>query len=279
MSIQSIIEAAFSDADISALQTMADQVANAIETARLFDERTILIDELGARNAELERFTYTVSHDLKSPVVTIRGYLGYLKKDLEDRNFSRFEGDLDRIGKATDTMQNLLNDLLDLSRVGRVIHSPEDVPLENLIDDAFGVSVSPASMKNIKFIVQPDLPVVHCDKVRVIEVLQNLFSNAVKFMGNQENPAIEVGVKNIENNFAVIYVKDNGIGVEQQFQEQVFGLFNRLNPEMDGTGIGLALAKRIIEFHYGRIWLESEGKDKGTTIFFTLPVAEKRDNK
>jgi len=274
MSIQSVVESAFSDADITALQTMADQAANAIETARLFDERSILIDELGAKNSELERFTYTVSHDLKSPLVTIKGYLGYIKKDLKSRNFTRFENDLDRIGQATDTMQTLLNDLIDLSRVGRVVHSPEDVPMEELVDEAYGASVSPVSMTNLEFIVKPNLPIIHCDRVRVVEVLQNLFSNSVKFMGDQRHPIIEVGVTEIKDNFAVLYVKDNGIGIDKQFHEQVFGLFNRLNPDVEGTGIGLALIKRIIEFHYGKIWLESEGKGMGTTVFFTLPISE-----
>ena len=274
MSIQSTVESAFSDEDIKALQIMADQVANAIETARLFNERAELIDELGARNAELERFTYTVSHDLKSPLVTIKGYIGYLKKDLANKNFSRFEDDLERIRKASETMQALLNDLLDLSRVGRVVNLPQDVPFKDIVDEAYEVVIPPAIKNKLQFIVQPDLPIVHCDKVRLVEVMQNLISNSIKFMGDQEEPVIEVGTQGVEKNFAVIYVRDNGIGIEKQFQEQVFGLFNRLNPQMEGTGIGLALVKRIIEFHYGRIWLESEGIGMGTTVFFTLPLAE-----
>ena len=120
MTIQSDRAAAFTDADITALQTMTDQIANAIETARLFDERSSLIKELEAKNAELERFSYTVSHDLKSPLVTIRGFMGYLREDAKKGDLTRFDKDLARVIRATETMQNLLNDLLALSRVGRI---------------------------------------------------------------------------------------------------------------------------------------------------------------
>jgi len=276
MSIQSEKESAFTTADITALQTMADQVANAIETARLFDERMDLINELEAKNSELERFTYTVSHDLKSPLVTIRGYLGYLKQDVEKNDFSRFQHDLDRISKATDTMQALLQDLLDLSRVGRIINPPEKISIQELVAEAVNLISSPATADKFKIIVHSGMPIVRCDRVRIVEVLQNLLSNAIKFMGDQPDPIVEVGSNGVEQDtgFAIIFVRDNGMGIDKRFQEQVFGLFNRLHPEKEGTGIGLALAKRIIDVHGGHIWLESEGVNKGATFYFTLPLAD-----
>lgn len=275
MTIQSEKEAAFTDADIKALQTMADQVANAIETARLFDERAGLIKELEEKNTELERFTYTVSHDLKSPLVTIRGYLGYLRSDAEKGDFSRFDKDITRIIKAADTMQTLLNDLLDLSRVGRIINPSETVAFEELVKDALNLTLPPWMAEKIKIEIQPSLPIVRCDRTRVIEVLQNLLSNAAKFMGSQPNPAISIGSNGFdgESGLPVFFVKDNGIGIDAKYHEQVFGLFNRLNPEQEGTGIGLTLVKRIIEVHGGRIWLESEGHGKGSIFYFTLPAA------
>src|SRR5690349_12852399 len=129
MTIQSQLEAAFSESDITALQTMTDQVSNAIETARLFNDRISLIRELEAKNAELEQFTYTVSHDLKSPLVTIRGFLGYLSDSARKGDFTRFDLDLGRVVSATVTMQALLNDLLSLSKVGRTVDTTEDVAL------------------------------------------------------------------------------------------------------------------------------------------------------
>ncbi len=274
MTIQSEKPSAFNDGDIKALQTMADQVANAIYTARLFDERSHLIKELEAKNAELERFTYTVSHDLKSPLVTIRAYLGYLKSDAQTNNFERFDKDLARIIKATETMQALLKDLLDLSRVGSIINTTERHSFEELVKDTLDVILSPLLAQKVKIKVQQDLPFIYCDKTRAIEVLQNLISNAIKFMGEQPDPQIQIGLNGIdpETGYPIFYIKDNGIGIERQYHEQVFGLFNRLNPQQtEGTGIGLALVKRIIEIHGGKIWVESEGKNKGSTFYFTLP--------
>lgn len=276
MTIQSALPAAFTDADITALQTMADQVANAIETARLFDERAVLINELESKNAELERYTYTVSHDLKSPLVTIRGYIGYLKESAVKGDMKRFEADMNRVIKATETMQTLLNDLLELSRVGRVINPAINIPFGDIVTDALNLIVEPQKGQQAWFAIQGTLPTVHCDRTRVTEVLQNLISNSIKFMGDQPKPSIRIGQSGVDekSGFPIFYVADNGIGIEPKYHDTVFGLFNRLDQRKDGTGIGLTLVKRIIEVHGGRIWLESEGQGKGSTFYFTLPPAD-----
>ena len=276
MTIQSDKAAAFTEADITALQTMADQVGNAIETARLFDERTNLIMELETKNAELERFSYTVSHDLKSPLVTIRGFLGYLREDAQKGDLLRVDNDLGRIVNATETMQNLLNDLLELSRVGRIIHPLEDVGFGEIAKETLSLILNPSVSGKIKVEIQEGLPVVHCDRTRIVEVVQNLVSNAMKFMGDQPEPLIQIGLagRDNETNYPIFFVKDNGIGIESKHYERVFGLFNRLNPNVEGTGIGLAIVKRVIEVHGGRIWLESEGRNRGSTFYFTLPFAK-----
>ncbi|NWF63390.1 MAG: PAS domain-containing protein [Chloroflexi bacterium] len=280
MGIQSDKPAAFTDWDVQALQTMADQVANAIHTARLFDERSQLLKEMEAKNAELERFTYTVSHDLKSPLVTIRGYLGYLRSDAETGDMARFDRDLARIIKSTETMQELLQDLLDLSRVGRTINPSDDIALGELVEETIQLIIPPEMQKKIVVQVLHPLPVIRADKTRMIEVLQNLLSNAIKFMGRQAQPTIVVGCCGVdaETDFPILYVRDNGIGIATAYHEQVFELFNRLNPEIKGTGIGLALVKRIIEVHGGRVWVESEGANKGCTFFFTVPPAHNNDS-
>jgi signal transduction histidine kinase len=126
------------------------------------------------------------------------------------------------------------------------------------------------SAQQVEVCVDPDLPVVNVDRARLVEVVQNLVDNAAKFMGNQPHPKIEIGAEMNERGQAVFHVRDNGIGIEPEFQEKVFGLFNKLDPHTEGTGLGLALAKRIIEVHGGRVWLESDGLGRGTTFFFTL---------
>lgn len=276
MTIQSAQEAAFADADITALQNMTDQVANAIETARLFKERSQLIKELETKNAELERFTYTVSHDLKSPLVTIRGFLGYLRQDAQKGDLAHFDQDLARVIQATDTMQNLLSDLLELSRIGQIVNPLENVPFSDIVMEALNLVMNPDRFQKVRVEVQESLPVIHCDRTRIVEVVQNLVGNSMKFMGDQPDPLIQIGQLNteVQAGFSTFYIKDNGIGIEPQFRERVFGLFNRLGNDQDGTGIGLTLVKRIVEVHGGRIWLESEGKNKGTTFYFTLANAQ-----
>jgi len=111
------------------------------------------------------------------------------------------------------------------------------------------------------------------DRQRMFEVMQNLIENAHKFMGEQQNPLIEIGVRH-EAGQDIICVSDNGIGIDPAYHDKVFGLFERLNPHIDGTGIGLAIVKRIIDLNHGRIWVESEGKGKGTTFCFVLPPQE-----
>ncbi len=274
MGIQSAKEAAFTEWDINALQTMADQVAIAIHTARLFDERTSLLREMETKNAELEQFTYTVSHDLKSPLVTIRGYLGYLRSDAEKGDMTRFDRDLERVVKSTQTMQKLLQDLLELSRVGRVINPIEKISFGELAEETVNLIMSPGQQKKIPVYLQHPFPDVRADKTRMIGVLQNLIANAIKFMGKQESPHVIIGTSGVDKNgYPIFFVQDNGIGIDPQYHELVFGLFNRLDSSTTGTGIGLALVKRIIETHGGRVWVESEGHNHGCTFYFSLPPA------
>lgn len=271
MTIQSILPAAFTSVDITTLQTMCDQLANAIENARLFTERAKLIDELEARNAELERFTYTASHDLRSPLVTIRGFLGYLKQDAFVGDLERFEKDMTRIAKAVDKMQSLLNDLLELSRIGRVINQPQLIPFREIVREVLELLDGILVENNIRVILPNELPPVFGDRARLVEAVQNLIGNAAKFMGDQLRPTIEIGTQGEdENSHLIFFVRDNGIGIDPQYYEQIFGLFNRLDTTQEGTGIGLTLVKRIIEIHGGRIWLVST-PGEGTTFYFTLP--------
>ena len=285
LTIQSQVEEAFSESDISILQTMCDQLAISIENARLFsdlqneleqrkqieEERESLIHELEAKNAELERFTYTVSHDLKSPLITIRGFLGHLIDDAQKGDQSRIEDDARRISDATTRMQRLLDELLELSRVGRLVNSPERVPMEFVIQEALSLVDGRIRAGRIQVNVAANLPHVIADRVRLVEAMQNLLDNAAKFMGDQPNPSIEIGAHRLDGQ-TVFFIKDNGIGIDPKFHSKVFGLFDKLNPYSEGTGVGLALVKRIIEVHEGRIWLEST-PGEGATFFFTLPIA------
>lgn len=233
-------------------------------------ERERFIAELGAKNAELERFTYTVSHDLKSPLVTITGFLGYLDQDARAGKFENFTRDMNRIRQAVDKMQTLLNDLLELSRIGRMINEPVEADFGSIVRDALSLLNGSLTARRVHVEFMDEGYKVHGDRIRLLEVLQNLLENAIKFMGDQPDPEIHIGVTKDDDDQPIFFVQDNGIGIDPQYQDRVFGLFNKLDASTEGTGIGLTLVHRIIEVHNGRIWLESR-LGKGTTFYFTLP--------
>jgi PAS domain S-box-containing protein len=258
------------DAARSELVGIYGAVQDITDRKRAESEREALILELEAKNAELERFAYTVSHDLKSPLITIRGFLGFVEQDAVAGNLERVRSDLGRIADAVDKMQRLLNDLLELSRVGRVIHPPQAVPLGPLAHEAVSLVGGRLRDRQVAVTIGDDLPSVWGDRARLLEVLQNLVDNAAKFMGEQKSPRVEIGVRG-EQDEDVLYVRDNGRGIDARFRDRVFALFEKLDPDSEGSGVGLALVKRIVDLHHGRVWVESEGEGRGTTVCLTLP--------
>jgi PAS domain S-box-containing protein len=233
-------------------------------------ERERLIRKLEDQNAELERFVYTVSHDLKSPLITVKGFLAHLGKSARAGNWERFDADLARVGKAAEKMRQLLDDLLQLSRVGRVANPPRDVSVAASAGEALQQLAGPIATRGVVVEVLPDMPEVRADPARLTEVLVNLIGNAVKFMGGQTQPRVVLGFRAAD---AAFYVSDNGIGIDPAYHSRVFTLFERLDPQAEGTGVGLAIVKRIIEVHGGRVWVESAGGGGGATFCFTLPLA------
>jgi signal transduction histidine kinase len=231
--------------------------------------RKELIADLHAKNAELERFTYTVSHDLKSPLITVRAYADAMAKDAASGRLERLQKDAARILAATERMSQLLGDLLELSRVGRVAARAEDVPLAALAEEAVQLLRGRLAEREVEVRIAPDLPVARGDRARLLQVFQNLIDNAAKFMGPQPRPFIEIGCAS-RGAQRFFYVRDNGVGIDPRYHDKVFGLFDKLDPRGEGTGIGLALVKRIVEVHGGHVWVESEGEGRGSTFCFTL---------
>ena len=264
---------------LEALRLYAGYAGLAIENARLnaslqneLSSRQTFIDQLETKNAELERFTYTVSHDLKSPLVTIVGFLGYVEKDALAGNIERVKSGIKRISSAAKKMEHLLSDLLELSRIGRLMNPPENVSFAEIVDEAMDRVRGQIDANSIQVRVEDNLPMVHGDRARLVEIVQNLLDNSAKFSAGNDQPCIEIGTKGQDENLHhILFVCDNGIGIEPEFHERIFGLFNKLNPQMEGTGIGLTLVKRIIEVHGGRIWVESS-PGRGAAFYFTLPA-------
>ena len=264
------------DAEKDQLAGIYGAVQDINEQKKVEQEREGLIRELEAKNAELEQFTYMVSHDLKAPLITIKGFLGFLAEDAAAGNMERLEADLRRISDAADKMHSLLNDLLELSRIGRLMNDPQEVSFGELVKDAIELTDGRLQERGVTLRVEPNLPNVYGDRQRLLEVAQNLIDNAAKYMGSQPAPMIEIGIRQMPDSQWAFFVRDNGIGITPAFHERIFGLFNKLNPDSEGTGIGLALVKRIVEFHGGKVWVESE-TGQGATFFFTLPLAMNQD--
>ena len=250
--------------------SLAAIIKDLTERKRAEEERENLIMKLESQNAELERFTYTVSHDLKSPLITLKGYMGVLKEDLAAGDGEAIEHDVARMASAADKMGQLLNELLELSRIGRVVNQPEDVALGEIVRDAMELVGGRITREGTQVEIAADMPIIFGDRRRLVEVLQNLIENAVKWTADQPEGRIEIRARQ-DNRETVCYVRDNGTGIDPRHHEKIFGLFEKLDPRSEGSGVGLALVKRIIEVHGGRIWVESEGVGRGSTFCFTLP--------
>ena len=234
------------------------------------EEREQLIRQLQDKTAELERFIYTVSHDLKSPLITITGFIGFLQEDFAAHDAARFASSVNRISLAAERMKQLLDELLELSRIGRKAAPLERVAFGTLVREAIEVVSGRITGAQAVIEVADQLPEVTVDRPRLLQVLENLIDNAVKFAAGQDGkPHVLVGVRPGPAG-PVFFVKDNGIGIREAYASKVFDLFEKLDPRSSGTGVGLAITKRIIEVHGGRIWVESDGEGKGSTFCFTL---------
>lgn len=253
------IERELKDAETRRLQRMAEA------------ERQTLVARLEGINAEIERFTYIAFHDLRAPLVTIMGFIGALRQDLEAGRHDQTAKDIQRIEMAANTMDQILSDLLEFARIGRVRRPPEEVDPRQLVQEVLHKLEGLIRARAIIVQVAPVFPRVYGDRVRLRELFENLIENAAQHMDGEEPPLIEIGVRLQQENPPVLFVRDNGQGIEPRYHARVFELFEKLDPNREGTGIGLALAKRIVEVHGGKIWVESEGKGRGATFCFTLP--------
>lgn len=234
----------------------------------LIEEREKTKKELKMVNQELESFTYTASHDLKEPLRGIETFSQFLLEDYQDRMDDDGKDYLKRIGAGAARMRNLIDDLLALSRVSRIHNPYESIDSGELVKDAVKRLKAVLEERGIRITVDDELPHVFCDTTKMKEVFYNLIANAMKY-NDKEDPSVEVGFKDGE----AFFVKDNGKGIEEEYIDSVFQPFKRgaaAKRNDGGSGVGLALVKKIIEEHGGRIWVEST-VGKGSTFCFTLP--------
>jgi len=195
--------------------------------------------------------------------------VGFLESDLAKGSSERVKIDLKMISTAISKMDRLLKDTLELSRIGRIANPPEVVPFTEIVQEVLGQMSERIRARGVQVKIEPNLPSVNVDHMRIVEVLTNLMENSIKYMGGQSHPEIEVGCR-LDGEEKVFFVKDNGMGIDPSQHDKVFGLFYKVDKKSEGSGAGLAIVKRIIEVHGGRIWIESE-LGKGCTVCFTLP--------
>ncbi len=223
-------------------------------------------------NKELDRFVHTVSHDIKAPLTGIVGYGNYLEKKYKDVFDPKGLRSVQGIIRGAERLNQLINDLLALTRISRVKNPYEQVAIRDLVQSVLDRLEFNINKFQVEVVLPQDLPSVVCDRIKLSEVFLNLLSNAIKFSTRQDDrPKIEIGFKDHPDKYE-FFVKDNGIGIAKEDQPKVFGMFQRLNSasHYEGTGAGLAIVKEILLDHGGDIWIESE-LGEGTAFHFTIP--------
>lgn len=250
------------------LDEIAFQVADFIEHQLATEDQTLL-SELSAKTEELEQFSCTVSHDLKTPMTAIGGYAQYLLHQLEAGEVSGAGESARRIAEIIERMNLRLEEILKLARIGKVAELSQRISLSDLFSETIKDLKHRLSVEGIEVRVSGPFPTVVGDPVRLQEVIENLLDNAIKYSRQNRHPVIDIGVRQKKGE-SVFFIRDNGIGIDPEQIECIFELFRRLDTSVPGEGTGLAIVKRIIEAHGGRVWAESQGTGTGTCVCFTL---------
>jgi len=260
----------FGEAHLRLVESIANLTEIAIDRAGLYEDTVAKSQEIEARNKELDDFTYVVSHDLKEPLIAIDGYSKIVLNDYRDRIDEEGKGYLNSIVQSGNRMKNLIDDLLTLSRLGRVLETEESLPLAEVVQDVlrdfeFTLRESHATVN-----VPPDLPTVRYNRIQLGMVFRNLIANAIKF-NRSPAPRVDIRVDRGEG-LSTVSVRDNGVGIDRQHYDKIFVIFQRLQRSEDfrGTGAGLTIVKKIVENHGGKIWVDSV-VGAGTTFYFTIP--------
>lgn len=228
--------------------------------------------ELQERNQEMEQFVYTISHDLKSPLVTMQGFIGMMAEDLSAGAYDEVADSMQRVQRAGNHMSRLLTDLLQLSRVGTIRNDPEWVDVSAMLHEIEEELSTRLQAGGVRLQIQDSLPPVFADRVRLRQIFENLLSNAVKYGATAEEPVITVSGGRSEG-CCEYSVTDNGPGIAEEHQRRIFGVFQRLSADEEGTGLGLAVVRRIAKVHGGDVRLESR-PGQGAKFTVTLPASE-----
>ncbi|XOF32514.1 MAG: ATP-binding protein [Candidatus Electrothrix sp. YB6] len=273
-----VLAAGSSDASIPEYR-LRDELGELTAAAESFKQRNIALEEsrkeLRRSNKELEQFVYTVSHDLKSPIVTSMGFISIIRKLAGRGKYEKAVARLDRVVSANERMSQLIKDLLELSRVGRMETGKQPLDLNELLSTFAENQSIQLENADFTFVTASNLPVVYANESRILQVFENILSNALKYACNENESENENGGKleitaDEDEDWLYIYCRDNGPGIPPEYHEKIFGLFYRLHSGGDGTGIGMAVARKIMKFHDGDIRLEPQSGVAGEGAIFRL---------
>ncbi|MFX1534814.1 MAG: ATP-binding protein [Promethearchaeota archaeon] len=261
-----IDEGPFLKEERALIDALARELGKFVERKESEAQQTQLMKEIESVNAELRDFAYIVSHDLKAPLRAIESLITWLSEDYEDMLGVEGKELLDLLLSRVNRLNNLIKGILQYSRIGRIKEEKVSVDVTAIVNEVTSMLNPP---NHIKIEIE-QLPIILCEKTRIKQVFQNLIENAIKFMDKRLGKIV-VGCIDM-NEYWKFYVADNGPGIEKKYFDKIFQVFQTLAPrdEVESTGIGLALVKKIVEMYDGRVWVESE-VDKGSTFFFTLP--------
>jgi len=254
----------------SSLVNEKNEISGALGIGKDISQPKKIEAEMRKKSDELENLIYLISHNLKTPLVSLMGFVSLLLSDYQDK----FDGDgrhfLDRIQKNIEYMEDMIQDLLDYSRVDRGDTNFEHVDVNAVVNFVLEKLAFSIQQKNIRLDIPSQWPKIYAEEQGVKNLFLNLVDNAIKYMGQNSDPTITLEYKEYHD-CLVFQVRDNGIGIEKKYHEKIFQLFQRLQgiKDIEGTGIGLALVKRIIEKHFGEVWIDSE-LGSGTTVNFKL---------
>ncbi|HEA23413.1 MAG TPA: sensor histidine kinase [Pricia antarctica] len=229
--------------------------------------------DLELKNEEIQRFTFAVSHDLKTPLNNIVGIASFIPMEIELKDFPNIQEYLELIDLSCSNMNELIADITKIAQLGKIENDSEVLDINKLLVTVKNLTKAKLDMSNIEVDISENLPNIYGDKKRIIQVFGNLLDNAIKYMGNQTDPIISVTCEEgSETN--TFLIRDNGSGMDKNAIEKLFTPFKRFHSGVKGTGLGLYMIKKIVDSHGGTILAESEGKEKGTTFKLIFPKSE-----
>lgn len=261
----------FTDSDEQIIAALASQAGVLIENTLLLQQTREADIALRASNQELENFVYAVSHDLQTPLRAVHGFADLLVGQANDRLSEQEQHYLNRIQAGAKRMERLIHDLLEYSRIDRMAAAVTWVSTGDLLEQVRHDLQEVIHSSGATIQLDDPLPILWADPARLRQVWTNLLANAIKYVAPGIAPQIRLSCRE-EQDYVVCTIRDNGIGIAPEFHERIFKLFHRLHPSgvYAGTGVGLAIVKRVVEFHRGRIWVES-AVGQGSAFHFTIP--------